>query len=214
MLSLSKHDTLPSFDRLRVTGIHLLKPTIHNPSQGATLMKEYHSYEFKLNDVSDSGQFQGYAATFGNVDLGNDVVEPGAFEQSLRDTGGKIPILDHHNPAQQIGWNLEAREDAFGLFVRGQLDLNVQAARERHSLMKLAAQVGGRSGLSIGFQTVRDEPDAENFKIRRLQEVRLMEYSLVTFPMNPEAGVTRVKLSPPPTLQDSLHTLLTHLRTA
>ena len=178
-------------------------------------MKEYHSYEFKLNDVSDTGQFQGYAAVFGNVDLGNDVVEPGAFEQSLRDTGGgKIPILDHHNPAQQIGWNLEAREDAFGLFVRGQLDLNVQAARERHSLMKLAAQVGGRSGLSIGFQTVCDEPDPENFKIRRLKEVRLMEYSLVTFPMNPSAGVTRIKTggSSVPTLKESLRTLLTHLR--
>jgi HK97 family phage prohead protease len=205
-------------------------------------MKEYHSYEFKLNDVSDTGQFQGYAAVFGNVDLGNDMVEPGAFEQSLRESGGKIPILDHHNPAQQIGWNLEAHEDAFGLFVRGQLDLNVQAARERHSLMKLAAQIGGRSGLSIGFQTVRDEPDAENFKIRRLKEVRLMEYSLVTFPMNPEAGVTRIKRRsaagnllnvtgekessgaipssqrtpsfnlPSDTLYASLHTLLTHLR--
>ena len=199
-------------------------------------MKEYHSFEFKLNDVSDSGQFQGYAATFGNVDLGNDVVEPGAFEQSLAESGGgKIPILDHHNPAQQIGWNLEAREDAFGLFVRGQLDLNVQAARERHSLMKLAAKIGGRSGLSIGFQTVRDEPDPENFKIRRLKQVRLMEYSLVTFPMNLEAGVTRIKdrrtaggnlkpsdcaqrtsyagsVEPVENLYASLHTLLTHLR--
>lgn len=199
-------------------------------------MKEYHSFEFKLNDVSDTGQFQGYAAVFGNVDLGNDVVEPGAFEQSLRESGGgKIPILDHHNPAQQIGWNLEAREDAFGLFVRGQLDLNVQAARERHSLMKLAAKVGGRSGLSIGFQTVRDEPDAEDFTIRRLKEVRLMEYSLVTFPMNTSAGVTRIKtrrsaeekfkpsnctqrtsfagsVEPAENLKESLHTLLTHLR--
>lgn len=176
-------------------------------------MKEYQSFEFKLNGVSDSGQFQGYAATFGNVDLGNDVVEPGAFEQSLRDSGGgKIPILDHHNPARQIGWNLEAREDSIGLFVRGQLDLNVQAARERHSLMKLAAQVGGRSGLSIGFQTLSDEPDPENFKIRRLKEVRLLEYSLVTFPMNTAAGVTRVKVMPPSNLYESLHTLLTHLR--
>lgn len=174
-------------------------------------MKEYQSFEFKLNDVSDSGQFQGYAATFGNVDLGNDVVEPGAFAQSLDETGGRVPILDHHDPAKQIGWNLEAREDAFGLFVRGQLDLNVQAARERHSLMKLAAQVGGRSGLSIGFQTVHDAPDPDNFKIRRLKEVRLLEYSLVTFPMNPAAGVTRVKHTPP-TLTESLHTLLTHLR--
>lgn len=179
-------------------------------------MKEYQSFEFKLNDVSDNGQFQGYAATFGNVDLGNDVVEPGAFEQSLRDTGGgKIPILDHHDSTRQIGWNLEAREDAVGLFVRGQLDLNVQAARERHSLMKLAMAVGGRTGLSIGFQTVRDEPDPENFQIRRLKQVRLMEYSLVTFPMNPEAGVTRVKRRPSTeggNLYESLHTLLTHLR--
>jgi hypothetical protein len=59
--------------------------------------------------------------------------------------------------------------------------------------MKLAAQVGGRTGLSIGFQTLRDEPDPDNFKIRRLKQIRLMEYSLVTFPMNPEAGVTRIK---------------------
>jgi len=180
-------------------------------------MKEYQSFEFKLNDVSDSGQFQGYAATFGNIDLGNDVVEPGAFAQSLRDTGGgKIPILDHHNPAQQIGWNLEAREDSIGLFVRGQLDLNVQAARERHSLMKLAMAVGGRTGLSIGFQNVLDEPDPQDFNIRRLKQVQLMEYSIVTFPMNPEAGVTRVKTGEPSTeggsLHQSLHTLLTHLR--
>lgn len=78
--------------------------------------------------------------------------------------------------------------------------------------MKLAAQVGGRTGLSIGFQTVRDEPDPENFNIRRLKQVRLMEYSLVTFPMNPSAGVTRVKTESLSTLQESLHTLLTHLR--
>ena len=191
----------------------LPKLNIPHYTNGASLMKEYQSFEFKLNDVSDDGQFQGYAATFGNVDLGNDVVEPGAFAQSLAESGGgKIPILDHHDPARQIGWNLEAREDSKGLFVRGQLDLNVQAARERHSLMKLALQVGGQTGLSIGFQTVRDEPDPDDFKIRRLMEVRLMEYSIVTFPMNPEAGVTRVKYDALPPLHQSLHTLLTHLR--
>ena len=174
-------------------------------------MKEYHSFEFKLNDLSDTGRFQGYAATFGNIDLGNDVVEPGAFARSLLESGGRLPILDHHDPSRQIGWNLEAREDSKGLFVRGQLDLNVQAARERHSLMKLAAEVGGRTGLSIGFQTVRDEPDPRDFKIRHLKEVRLMEYSFVTFPMNPEAGITRTK-SHPLELHESLNTLLTHLR--
>ncbi|CAI2719746.1 HK97 family phage prohead protease [Nitrospina watsonii] len=173
---------------------------------------EYKSFAFKLDDVSDSGRFQGYAATFGNVDLGLDVVHKGAFLHSLLETQGRVPILDHHDPARQVGWNLEAREDDYGLFVRGQLDLNVQAARERHSLMKMAAQIGGHTGLSIGFQTVREETDANDFRLRHLKEIRLLEYSLVTFPMNPEAGVTRVKTHGPLALANSLQSLLTTLR--
>lgn len=168
---------------------------------------EHKSFEFKLGEVTPDGQFQGYAAVFGNVDLGKDVIQKGAFEETLRETGGKIPILNHHNPAQQIGWNLEAREDEHGLFVRGQLDLNVQAARERHSLMRMAAKVGGKSGLSIGFQTLREEACPDDFSIRQLKEVRLLEYSLVTFPMNPQAGITQVKAG-----QDTLRGSLESLR--
>ncbi len=131
------------------------------------------------------------------MDLGGDVIAPNAFTRTLIETGGRVPILDHHNPDRQIGWNLVAREDRRGLFVIGQLDLNVQVARERHSLMRLAEQVGGRTGLSIGFQTVDAEMDAENPSVRHLFEVELMEYSLVTFPMNPQAGVTAVKQDGP-----------------
>ncbi|MCA9482951.1 MAG: HK97 family phage prohead protease [Nitrospina sp.] len=158
---------------------------------------EYKSFAFDLNAIEEDGRFQGYAATFGNVDLGGDVIAPGAFTRTLLETGGRVPILDHHNPDRQIGWNLTAQEDARGLFVTGQLDLNVQTARERHSLMKLARQVGGRSGLSIGFQTVDAEMDAHDPSVRHLIEVELMEYSLVTFPMNPQAAVTTVKQGGP-----------------
>ncbi|MFQ5482369.1 MAG: HK97 family phage prohead protease [Nitrospinaceae bacterium] len=154
---------------------------------------EYKSFALNLDEVSEDGLFMGYAATFGNVDLGGDIIEKGAFTHSLRDTGGRVPVLDHHQPDRQIGWNLEACEDAHGLFVRGQLDLNVQAARERHSLMQLARRVGGRTGLSIGFQSVREDRDPADPTVRRLQEVRLLEYSLVTFPMNTQAQVTAVK---------------------
>ncbi len=159
---------------------------------------EYKSFDFDLKQVEADGRFQGYAATFGNVDLGGDVIAPGAFTETLLEThGGKVPILDHHNPEQQIGWNLEAFEDSRGLFVVGQLDLNVQSARERHSLMRMARQVGGRTGLSIGFKTVLWENDFEDPAVRHLIEIQLMEYSLVTFPMNPQAGVTAVKINDP-----------------
>ena len=166
-------------------------------------MKEIKSFPFKIGQVGDSGEFQGYASTFGDTDLGGDVVEKGSFKKTLRETQGTIPVLDHHDPTRQIGWNLEAKEDQRGLLVRGLLDLNVRIARERHSLMKMAVQVGGRTGLSIGFRTIKEEPDKKNPMIRRLREIQLFEYSIVTFPMNPQAAVTTVKAR-----QDLLHQFL------
>ena len=156
-------------------------------------MKEIKSFPFKLDALNDAGEFSGYASTFGSVDLGGDVVEKGAYKKTLKESQGRIPILDHHDPTRQIGWNVEAYEDARGLFVRGLLDLNVKAARERHSLMKMAQSIGGRTGLSIGFRTIKDEPDRKRPEIRRLKEIQLMEYSVVTFPMNLQAGVVSVK---------------------
>ncbi len=156
-------------------------------------MKEIKAFPFKIDQVEDTGQFCGYAAVFGNVDLGGDVLDPGAFRKTLKAHRGRVPIFDHHDPRKHIGWNLEAREDRHGLFVCGQLNLDVQLARERHALMKQAARVGGRTGLSIGFRTVRDEGERGRPAVRRLKEIQLYEYSLVSFPMNPRAAVTQVK---------------------
>ncbi len=156
--------------------------------------KEFKSFPFKIRDVEATGEFRGYASTFGNVDHAHDVILPGAFKKTLKENnGGKVPILDHHDSTRQIGWNLEAREDKHGLWVRGQLDLNVQLARERHSLMQMASRVGARTGLSIGFQTVRAESPGKAAGVRNLKELKLFEYSIVVFPMNPEAGVTTVR---------------------
>ena len=101
-----------------------------------TVKKEQKTFYLKLNALGDSGEFTGYASTFGNIDLGNDVIDPGAFKKTLRESNGKIPILDHHDPERQIGWNMRAIEDEHGLLVTGKLNLDVQFARERYSLMK------------------------------------------------------------------------------
>lgn len=166
-------------------------------------MREIKSLPFKIDRVCETGEFTGYASTFGEVDLGNDIIEKGSFRKTLLETKGRIPVLDHHDPTRQIGWNLEAKEDDRGLLVRGLLDLNVRVARERHSLMKMAIEVGGRTGLSIGFRAIKEEPDKKNPVIRRLREIQLFEYSVVTFPMNPEASVTTTKAR-----QDLLHQFL------
>jgi len=156
-------------------------------------MKEFKSFSFKLDALNDAGEFSGYASTFGSVDLGGDIVEKGAYKKTLKESQGRIPILDHHDPTRQIGWNVKAHEDERGLFVQGVLDLNISLARERHSLMKMAQKIGGKTGLSIGFKTIKEEPDRKSPDIRRLKEIQLIEYSVVTFPMNPRAGVVSVK---------------------
>jgi len=145
---------------------------------------------FEVKELAEEGEFEGYASTFGNVDLGGDKVVEGAFKKSLKRTGGKVPILADHSLRSQIGWNLSAEEDSKGLKVRGRLDLGVQTAREKWSLAKMAKEIGARMGLSIGYDPVKTGWEGE---VRLLKEVELHEYSLVTIPMNERAGVVDVK---------------------
>jgi hypothetical protein len=52
---------------------------------------------------------------------------------------------------------------------------------------------GAVKGLSIGYDAVVVDYSKASEGIRVLKEVKLWEYSLVPFPMNPEATVTGVK---------------------
>ena len=61
-----------------------------------------------MDAINDAGEFCGYASTFGSIDLGGDVVEKGAYKKTLIESNGRFPILDHHDPTRQIGWNVEA----------------------------------------------------------------------------------------------------------
>ena len=80
-----------------------------------------------------AGEFTGYA--FHLRGSGSGVAmssKKGAFRKTLLGRAkGRIPILDHHDPTRQIGWNLEAQEDDRGLAgTADYLDLNVRVARE------------------------------------------------------------------------------------
>jgi len=138
-----------------------------------------------------AGEFEGYGSIFGNTDLGNDVIQKGAFKRSLRKRGPKqVKLLYQHKTDMPIGVFDEIREDDKGLYVKGRLALQTQAGREAYELMKM----GALDGLSIGFKV---DPKGYNYerrtKRRVIDEVDLMEVSLVTFPMNPKAYVRSVK---------------------
>jgi uncharacterized protein len=155
----------------------------------APLSREVKFAGAPLSMVEADGVFEGYASLFGVVDLGKDMVEPGAFAESIGRRGAKgVKMLWSHDPAEPIGvWDI-IREDLLGLKVRGRLNLQVSRAREVRALM----QSGAIDGLSIGFKTVAARRDPRT-GIRKLSRIDLFEVSLVTFPMLPEARVTAVK---------------------
>jgi len=144
-------------------------------------------FPLEIKDVTEKGEFTGYASTFGNTDLGGDVIAPGAFTKTISEKTDH-PVLWGHNPREVIGVNQAYMEDSKGLKVKGQLIMEVQRAREAYALMKAKAV----RGLSIGFDTIVQEYNKET-DVRTLKEVKLWEYSLTPFPMNPQAGVTSVK---------------------
>ena len=150
--------------------------------------------EFKFADAEAGarGEFVGYGSTFGNTDLGGDVVERGAFAETLKKRGpSDVAMLWAHDVRQvPIGKWLDMREDDRGLQVRGQLTLDIPRAREVHAALK----EGTVKGLSIGYRIPAGGAEMDrNGRLRRIKSVDLFEVSVVTFPMNQRAQVARVK---------------------
>lgn len=136
--------------------------------------------------LREGAEIAGYASLFGAADQGGDVVQAGAYARSLAQLaaqGRSVKMLWQHDPTRPIGVWDEVREDGRGLLVKGRLLLDVQAAREAHSLLR----AGAIDGLSIGYRTVRSEKSASGGRL--LHEIELWEVSLVTFPMLPDARV-------------------------
>lgn len=158
---------------------------------------EYKTFEFEVKEAETDesyGRFQGYASTFGNVDLGFDVVDRGAFKETIKANKGKFPILADHMWDSHIGYNESAKEDSTGLLVNGAINLKVQKGVEKFALAKQALELKTRMGLSIGYSTINAKDEVnDGIRVRHLTELKLWEYSFVTFPMNVEAMVTTAK---------------------
>lgn len=137
----------------------------------------------------DKGIFEGYASVFGEIDYQNEVVVPGAFQQSLARWKNEMhfpKMLWQHDPQSPIGvWEF-MEEDDHGLFVKGRLLLDIQKGQDAYSLLKS----GIVDGLSIGFLPQQSHKEGD---IRVLEQIDLFEVSLVTFMANPLARVTSCK---------------------
>ncbi len=168
-------------------------------------MKKQHASEARYKSckvvgqtVDEQGVIKAYVAIFGNVDLGGDILEPGAFAESI---SKKLPkIIWHHDWEQPIGTTLMAKEvmpgdpslpesirENGGLYVEGQLVAGVQKADEARLLLK----AGAIDEFSFGYWVDDGFLDKEgNF---HLKKVEIFEWSPVLVGMNPKTVLVEAK---------------------
>lgn len=152
--------------------------------------------EFKSSAEADAlpGYFKGYGATFNNKDLGDDIILPGAFDQTVEEHAKSetVPAMFYeHNSYEPIGDYLSLSVDKKGLLVEGQLWVGKGIARADQAYMMLQSKTG--KGLSIGYSHITPPIYDDKKKARQLTGLRVHEISPTGMPMNPKARVLTVK---------------------
>lgn len=142
------------------------------------------SIELKFD--AETGVFEGYASVFNGVDSYGDTIMPGAYKKTLKKRDRTVKMRwNHFGPV--IGKWTEMREDERGLYVKGELTPNHSVAGDVLASLKH----GAIDGLSIGFYPAKYKEDEEGK--RTLQEIELVEISVVEEPADLAARVTAVK---------------------
>lgn len=136
---------------------------------------------------ADSGmQFSGYASVFNGVDSYGDMIQKGAYEETLKNRQRPIRMRWNHY-GEVIGKWTTLKEDNKGLYVEGELTPNHSKAMDVYASMKH----GAVDGMSIGYRVVSSEK-LEN-GVNLLKQIDLVEISVVEEPADLGAKIGDVK---------------------
>jgi len=149
-------------------------------------------FEVKSGAGDRAGVVSGYASVFGNLDLQGDIVQKGAFTETIRENPTGWPMLFGHDMRRQVGFWTGAREDSKGLHVDGEFTMDSPEGAAAYALVRHGARLGQPFGLSIGYMT-RKGGARDVGNQRHLTDVQVFEVSLATIPANQLARVSSVK---------------------
>lgn len=186
-----------------------------NNDKGAqAVAHEYKTFPALTTKVdAEQGIVESVVAVFGNLDLGNDVIHPGAFAKSIAERGLKVRVLDQHQTdsiMRVIGKPLAIREvgrselppellakcpeATGGLFTITQYLLDTPEGKGAF----LRIKAGAIDEFSIGYDALDVDysaatKDGRQVTARNLRTCRLWEYSPVIWGMNPATATVSAK---------------------
>jgi len=155
------------------------------PEQAAEIRSSFASagprrtFRFHMKLVESDGarrQIEGYASTR-DLDRTGEVVEPGAFAESLKDFMSNPVVTYMHDWSNPIGKVIDVRIDEVGLFIRAEISETAQ------KVWKLIEE-GILRAFSIGYEVIEEKiVDGVN----HIMKLRLYEVAVVSIPANRRA---------------------------
>lgn len=168
--------------------------------------------------ANDTGELEGYAAVFDNIDLGGEVIRKGTFKESakVRVPKGKVKLMVRHfahggDVPELIGTWTEAEEDDFGLRFKARFSSDQLAQDTRRKIAE-----GHVDTLSVGFGPIAYgwktqcadcgelypegdsncpgcKSDRGGTMVLEHTEAKLYEATVTAIPMNEEAEIIAAK---------------------
>ena len=168
--------------------------------------------ELRVVSEGDSKTISWFPALFNSLseDMGfRETIKPSAFNKTLKEAD--VRALFNHNPDYVLGRNTAGTLDLSTTHKGLRASVTPPDTQWANDLM-VSIQRGDISGGSFGFSVIKDEWRMEDdVLMRELQEVKLFDVSLVTYPAYPETNgsvAIRSLLETEPTYERITHVLL------
>lgn len=152
---------------------------------------------YRLKDVDEKkGVVTGYASIFNNIDSDNEMVMPGAFLKTIQERGPesvkpRIKHLWQHDSWEPIAIPLVLEEDDRGLYFESKFGTDTFSRDKlQQHIDKIITE------MSIGYNVIKSEDiidENDIFQYRKLLELKLWEYSSVTWGANSLTEITSAK---------------------
>jgi HK97 family phage prohead protease len=134
------------------------------------------------------GVLEGDGSWYGQVDLGGDRVNKGAYSQTITHKNGRVPLFIDH------GWDMETfmgiaflEDSDTSLKVRAEMPMEATDVKDVFFKTKFATENGMNLGFSIGYDAVKSRLNPDG--TRDLLEIALHEISITPFPMDTNAKI-------------------------
>lgn len=149
---------------------------------------DFKAVKFETKAISDD-VFEGYASFFNNIDAYDDIIEKGAFRKTISENRSRIKVLWQHDANEPIGLPIDMTEDDNGLYVKAKISMT-DTGKKAMTLIK----DGVITEMSIGYDVVKDDYKMLGTKrVRMLKELKLWEFSPVTFAANEKAKIMKMR---------------------